>query len=148
MCKINEFSTIRRVYTQIPILFGTFVLLIILIAMKKLGDRIQDLRKQKGFTQEILAKKAGTSLTQMARYETKGIQPPADVLVKLATIFGTTVDFLVSGATEDKAKAQLKDTELLQQFKEVEQLNDKDKNIVKTLIDAFLMRKQLQQIVR
>lgn len=68
--------------------------------------------------------------------------------MKLATIFGTTVDFLVSGATEDKAKAQLKDTELLQQFKEVEQLNDKDKNIVKTLIDAFLMRKQLQQIVR
>ena len=116
--------------------------------MKKLGDRIQDLRKQKGFTQEVLAKKAGISLTQMARYETKGIQPPADVLVKLSTIFGTTVDFLVSGATEDKAKAQLKDTELLQQFKEVEQLNDKDKNVVKTLIDAFLMRKQLQQIVR
>jgi transcriptional regulator with XRE-family HTH domain len=116
--------------------------------MKKLGERIQDLRKQKGFTQEALAKKAGTSLTQMARYETKGIQPPADVLVKLATIFGTTVDFLVSGATEDKAKAQLKDAELLQQFKEVEQLNDKDKGVVKTLIDAFLMRKQLQQIVR
>jgi len=116
--------------------------------MKKLSDRIQDLRKQKGLTQEVLAKKVGISLTQMARYETKGIQPPADVLVKLATIFGTTVDYLVSGATEDKAKAQLKDTELLQQFKEVEQLSDKDKNVVKTLIDAFLMRKQLQQIVK
>jgi hypothetical protein len=54
----------------------------------------------------------------------------------------------VSGATEDKAKAQLKDTELLQQFKEVEQLSDKDKTIIKTLIEAFLMRKQLQQIVK
>ena len=68
--------------------------------------------------------------------------------MKLAAIFGTTVDFLVNGATEDKAKAQLKDAELLQQFKDVEQLNDKDKNIVKTLIEAFLMRKQLQQIVK
>jgi transcriptional regulator with XRE-family HTH domain len=116
--------------------------------MKKLGDRIQDLRKQKGLTQEALAKKAGTSLTQMARYEKKGIQPPADVLMKLATIFGTTVDFIVNGATEDKAKAQLKDAELLQQFKEVELLNDKDKSVVKTLIDAFLMRKQLQQMVK
>lgn len=115
--------------------------------MKKLGERIQDLRKQKGLTQEALAKKAGTSLTQMARYETKGIQPPADVLMKLANIFGTTVDFLVNGATEDKAKAQLKDAELLQQFKEVEHLNEKDKSVVKTLIDAFLMRKQLQQMV-
>ncbi len=116
--------------------------------MKKLSERIQHLRKQKELTQAELAKKAGVSLTQMARYETKNIQPPADVLVKLANIFGTTVDFLVSGATEDKAKAQLKDTELLQQFKEVEQLSDKDKTIIKTLIEAFLMRKQLQQIVK
>ena len=116
--------------------------------MKKLGERIQDLRKQKGLTQESLAKKAGISLTQMARYETKGIQPPADVLMKLAAIFGTTVDYMVNGATEDKAKAQLKDAELLQQFKEVEQLNEKDKGCIKTLIEAFLMRKQLQEIVR
>ncbi len=116
--------------------------------MKKLSERIQDLRKQKGLTQAELAKKVGISLTQMARYETKGIQPPADILMNLAAIFGTTVDFLVNGATEDKAKAQLKDTELLQQFKEVELLSDKDKNVVKTLIEAFLMRKQLQQIVR
>jgi transcriptional regulator with XRE-family HTH domain len=129
-------------------LFAIFVDIIIPIAMKKLGDRIQELRKQKGFTQDILAKKVGISLTQMARYETKGIQPPANVLMKLASIFGTTVDFLVNGATEDKAKAQLKDAELLQQFKEVELLNDKDKSVIKTLIEAFLMRKQLQQIVR
>jgi transcriptional regulator with XRE-family HTH domain len=80
------------------------------MATKKLSERIQDLRKQKALTQAELAKKAGVSLTQMARYETKGIQPPADVLSKLAAIFGTTVDFLVNGATEDKAKAQLKDT--------------------------------------
>jgi transcriptional regulator with XRE-family HTH domain len=119
-----------------------------LIVMKKLGDRIQDLRKQKELTQENLAKKVGISLTQMARYETKGIQPPADVLMKLASAFGTTVDYLVNGATDDKAKAQLKDAELLQQFKEVEQLADKDKNIIKTLIEAFLMRRQIQQIVK
>lgn len=116
--------------------------------MKKLGDRIQDLRKQKGLTQEALAKKVGVSLTQMARYETKGVQPPADTLMKLANIFGTTVDYIVNGATEDKAKAQLKDAELLQQFKEVELLTDKDKSIIKTLIEAFLMRKQIQQIVK
>lgn len=116
--------------------------------MKKLGEQIQELRKQKELTQAELAKKVGISLTQMARYENKGIQPPADILMKLSAIFGTTVDFLVNGATEDKAKAQLKDTELLQQFKEVEQLNEKEKNVIKTLIESFLMRKQLQQMIR
>ena len=34
--------------------------------------------------------------------------------------------------------------ELLQQFKAVEQFTDDDKNVVKKLIDAFIVKKQLQ----
>ena len=111
-----------------------------------LGDRIQELRKQKGWSQSELAAKIDISYTQMSRYEIKGVQPPANILSKLANNFGTTVDFLVNGATEDKAKATLKDTELLNQFKAIEQMTDKDRNIVKTLIDAFITKRQIQQL--
>ena len=31
----------------------------------------------------------------MERYEIKGVQPPADVLEKLADIFDTSIDYLV-----------------------------------------------------
>lgn len=51
--------------------------------MTELGSRIQELRKQIGHTQSQLAKKIGISHTQMARYEIKSVQPPADVLKKL-----------------------------------------------------------------
>jgi len=64
----------------------------------------------------------------------------------LADILDTTVDYLVSGDKDEKAKASLKDAELLQQFKAVEQFADEDKTVVKKLIDAFIVKKQLQQM--
>jgi K+-transporting ATPase c subunit len=51
---------------------------------------------------------------------------------------------LISGDKDEKVKASLKDAELLQQFKAVEQFTDDDKNVVKKLIDAFIVKKQLQ----
>ena len=49
----------------------------------ELGERIQELRKGMSLTQSELAKQINISHTQMARYEIKGIQPPADVLKKI-----------------------------------------------------------------
>ena len=111
-----------------------------------LANRIQELRKQKGWTQTELAQKIGVSYTQMSRYEVKGVQPPANTLKKLADVLDTTVDYLVSGDKDEKVKASLKDAELLQQFKAVEQFTDDDKIVVKKLIDAFIVKKQLQQM--
>ena len=58
----------------------------------------------------------------MARYEIKSIYPPADVLKDLADVFGTTIDFLVMGDTESKAKQSLNDAELNNQFKKISAL--------------------------
>ena len=74
----------------------------------------------------------------------KGVQPPANIINKLADALGTSIDFLISGDKDEKVKASLKDAELLQQFKAVEQFTDDDKNVVKKLIDAFIVKKQLQ----
>jgi hypothetical protein len=42
--------------------------------------------------------------------------------------------------------AQLTDKELLKQFRQVEQLNQEDKHLIKTFIDAFLTKRQIQQL--
>lgn len=81
----------------------------------------------------------------MARYEIKGVQPPADVIKKLADVFGVTVDFLINGDTEEKARATLKDTRLLQLFKAVENLNDSDKNIITEVISTFVFQRETQK---
>lgn len=114
--------------------------------MDKLGKRIIKLRKDNNLSQSDLAAKAGVSYAQIGRYETKGAQPPAEVLKKIADALKTTSDYLINGDKDEKAKATLKDTELLQQFKAVEQLDDKDKNTIKDIIDAFIKRSKIRSI--
>lgn len=104
----------------------------------KLGDRMTALRKQKDLSQQDVADKIKISRAQMNRYENQGVQPPADVLNKLAKLFDTTVDYLINGAIEAKAKAQLKDTKVLEQFKEVDDLPDTEKNLILKVISALI----------
>lgn len=114
--------------------------------MNSLGDRIKELRKQKNWSQNELAQKAGVSYAQLSRYEIKGSQPPAEVLNKLADALDTTLDYLINGDTNEKAKSTLKDAELLQQFKAVEQMNDDDRSVIRKVIGAFITQSKLRQI--
>jgi transcriptional regulator with XRE-family HTH domain len=114
--------------------------------MNSLGDRIKESRKQKGWSQNELSQKAGISYAQLSRYEIKGSQPPAEVLNKLAEALDTTVDYLINGDTNEKAKSTLKDAELLQQFKAVEQMNDEDRSVIKKVISAFVTQSKIRQI--
>jgi transcriptional regulator with XRE-family HTH domain len=103
-----------------------------------LGQRIIALRKQKEWSQTDLAKGVGVSYAQIGRYETKGAQPPAEVLKKIAEALDTTVDFLVNGSTEDKANTYLKDPEVIRYFKEVDNLPEEDKNALLRVISGFI----------
>jgi len=113
--------------------------------MSSLGKRIQQLRKDIGLTQQELAKRINVSHPQMVRYENKGVQPPADVLKRLSDVLDTSVDFLINGDKDQKAKEALKDNELLVQFKAIEKLPKEKQSIIKDLIDAYLFRTNIQQ---
>lgn len=104
----------------------------------KLGFRIIELRKAKNWSQSDLAGKVGVSYTQIGRYETKDAQPPAAVLKKIADALDSTVDFLVNGNSEDKAKASLVDAEVIRYFKEVDTLPAEDKTALLRVIAGFI----------
>ncbi len=107
--------------------------------MRQLGG------KQAGLSQTELAQQIGISYPQMSRYEVKGVQPPADVLKKIADVLNTSIDYLVNGDTEEKAKATLKDSKLLNMFKSVEKMNEEDKNVITKLINAFIFERETHQ---
>jgi hypothetical protein len=58
------------------------------------------------------------------------------VVKNIAAVLDTIVGYLLR---ECKKNDVLKDAELLQQFKAVEQFSDDDKTVVKKLIDAFIL---------
>jgi transcriptional regulator with XRE-family HTH domain len=111
-----------------------------------IGDRIKELRVNKKLTQTELAQKVGLTYIQIGRYETQKSSPSSDVLQKLAESLDTTSDYIMNGSHNDVVSAQLNDRELLNQFKEVEKLNNDDKHLIKTFIDAFLTKRHIQKL--
>jgi transcriptional regulator with XRE-family HTH domain len=109
-----------------------------MIKMNGLGERINELRKKIGISQNELARRINVSKAQMNRYEAKGIQPPADVLNNIAEVLETSVDYLINGNADEKAKAILQKTEVLQKFKEIETLPERQQNIILDVIGAYI----------
>ena len=103
-----------------------------------LAERIQLLRKQAGLTQIELAGKIGVSKSQYIRYETKDVQPPANIMNKLADALGTSIDYLISGDKNEKAKAPLKNSELIQRFKEMDTLPEEQQGVLIKIISAYV----------
>ena len=106
--------------------------------MSDLGKRIQELRKQIGLTQAQLAAKIEISHTQLTRYESKNIQPPADALQRLANVFDVSIDYLVNGNKSDKVEQTLKDAELIKQFKQLDKMPEDEKKSILKVLNALI----------
>lgn len=63
---------------------------------------IKSKRLSMGLTQEELAQKMGVQRTAVAMWETGKAYPRADVLIKLAKLFGCTVDGLLLEEAEER----------------------------------------------
>jgi len=110
--------------------------------------RLRNLRKQRNLSQTELGQLANLHYTHIGRFERGASRPSGDTLKRLADALGVTSDYLLDGATNEAAKSKLEDRELLKQFQEVEHLSTEDKNVIKTLLDAFLTKRQLQVLAR
>ena len=111
-------------------------------------ERLRELRIQRKLSQTELGNLVGLHYTQIGRYERGESRPSSDVLRKLATVLEVSSDYLMEGTLEEAAKVHIHDRELLHQFKQVEVLADEDKKVIKIFLDAFLCKKQIQQLAR
>lgn len=67
------------------------------------GERIQDLRKKKGYTQERLAAHLNLSRQAVAKWEQNACEPNLDCLVAMAELFEVDLDYLIAGKASDNA---------------------------------------------
>lgn len=68
--------------------------------MATIGDRIRDLRKAKGLTQQELSRILGVSRATLASWETGRRTPDAHTIRSLARTFNTTTDYLLGYSDE------------------------------------------------
>lgn len=62
--------------------------------MYDFGLRLKRLREQRGLTQERLGKQINKGASTISSYETNSQMPPLDVLVSIAAVLNTSLDYL------------------------------------------------------
>ncbi|MGY3776243.1 helix-turn-helix domain-containing protein [Helcococcus sueciensis] len=67
-----------------------------------IGMRIQQARKQKGFTQSELADKLYVSAQAVSKWENDQASPDITMLSSLSEILGVTIDYLINGKKESE----------------------------------------------
>ncbi|MEZ5307879.1 MAG: helix-turn-helix transcriptional regulator [Pyrinomonadaceae bacterium] len=113
---------------------------------KGLGQRIKQLRKDKGWTQKELANRIGTSPAQLNKYEASHNTPPLDKLILFAEVLTTTADYLITGNLSENVP--ISNTRLVQRLQLIDQFEPEEKETAIKLLDALIAKHNMESTVR
>jgi transcriptional regulator with XRE-family HTH domain len=102
-----------------------------------LGKRLAKIRKEKGYTQQMLADALGVTQRVITYYEKESERIPAVKIAEIAKIFDMTTDELIGIAEEKKPKGAAKNAYLKRKLKVVEQFNKKDQKTITNVIESI-----------
>jgi len=100
-----------------------------------LGEKIKEIRKEYGFSQEQLAEKLSVSRSAVAKWEAGNGMPDVDNLKALAQLFNVSVDYLLA-EDEEKDKAVIREHYDLELFGKGSKSKKKDRIIRERFPDA------------
>lgn len=67
----------------------------------KFGEKLQELRKQKGLSQEALAQELSVSRQSVSKWENNETYPEMDKLIKISDLFQVSLDYLIKENDEE-----------------------------------------------
>jgi transcriptional regulator with XRE-family HTH domain len=112
---------------------------------KAFGNRLLNLRKERGWSQPELGKRIGTSGAIIGRYERGEITPSIEVAKKLADTFGVTLDFLV----DDKDVPNiLHDQAMLARWQAIDALEPSERERILSVVDSLVRDAKARQAYR
>lgn len=112
------------------------------------GEKVRQLRKRKKLTQEHLAHLIGTHESHIGRYEKDQSSPTASIIKKLAEVFNVSTDYLLCDDKEEQSTSvKISDNELLEQFREVDKMDEEKRILVKRLISMAINEDKIRKMV-
>ncbi len=103
-------------------------------------ERLSTTRKEKGITQQELAKRVGLHVAQIRRYEGGSSQPTLGAIRKLAVALSISADVLIFDKDERSA-----DDDLKLQFEAISKFEAEEKMIVKTVLDSLILKHEAKR---
>lgn len=111
-----------------------------------LGDRIKQLRQQRGWSQAQLSKKLNIHQKQISGYE-RGIHAPSiELLIRMAELFNVSLDYIAVKDHEEKNIAPIADRELMQAVQEIDLLPTEDRATIKAVLNTFIIKNRFQRL--
>lgn len=111
-----------------------------------LGDRIKQLRQQRGWSQAQLSKKLNVHQKQISGYE-RGIHSPSiELLVRMAEFFNVSLDYIAFDNREEKNIIPIADRELMQAVQQIDQLSAEDRATIKAVLNTFIVKNRFQRL--
>lgn len=104
------------------------------------ATRLTDARKRQGLTQQALADRIGTHVTQIRRYEAGTSAPTLDVLRNLAIGLSVSIDSLAFNPDERGPQDDLRLA-----FEATQHLDPQEQAVVRELIEAMLLKHEARR---
>lgn len=105
------------------------------------GERLADIRKRCGLTQEELGKRVGMSQRLLTYYETRAKNPPVGHVAVLARALDVSVDELIYGGSrrpsDDAVKLPSLNSRVWKAFEEFVKLSPEDQRAIAKQIRAL-----------
>ena len=113
---------------------------------KAFGLRVKEFRKERGWSQKVLATKVDIRFQLLNKYEGGQHIPPAETLIKLANTLNTTIDYLLTGDIETKSPGI--NTTLYKRFQVLETFDNNDQQTVINVIDAIIAKQRVENAIK
>ena len=105
------------------------------------GSIVVELRKEQGISQTDLATQLGIHKNVLGRYERNEVLPSIEIARKIADILDVSLDYLTGKVDVEMDK----DTQ--KRILEVSKFEEKDREHIFSVIDAFIAKRKIQSIM-
>jgi transcriptional regulator with XRE-family HTH domain len=111
----------------------------------EIGEKIRAIRESKGMTaREVVAKCQGMGAPSYSRIETGGSEPTIDSLRKIAAALEVKVGELMDEDFQPETLSS-QDASLVAKVKMIESLDEEERKIVFSLVDAFAGKRKMKE---
>lgn len=108
-----------------------------------LGQKIKELRAEKNWKQDNLAKELGVDVRQISLYENNRNAPYVETVIKIAQVFNVSIDYLL---IDDYPRRPLyiKDSSFISRFTDLESLKKDEKDALLKIMDCLIYKNKIE----
>lgn len=117
--------------------------------MASFGEKLKQARKKLGWSQDDLGQKVGIHGRHVGKYENGRAMPNAETIIRIAKTLNVSIDYLLLDNFNENTthSAILRDIDLIRKFEAVEKMAENDKHVVTSLIDAYIKKQQIEDVM-